>query len=83
MPKNNSPRGGNTRRPTGGFVTVPHLIRVAEAAAIACTTKSSIIRAYRAGQIRIFRSPEGGIVRIHADSLVNWLERNSSGEQAL
>jgi excisionase family DNA binding protein len=58
---------------------VPALLTIGEAAAAARVSKPTIVRAYGKGELRVFRTPLGGVVRIHADSLDAWIERNSFG----
>lgn len=64
---------------TTSVVTLPELLTIAEAAQHAHVSKPTIVRAYDAGQLRVFRTPKGGRVLVHADSLARWIERNSVG----
>ena len=54
-------------------------LTLAEAAERVRLSKPTIVRAYRSGALRVFRTPLGGRVLIHADSLDAWIERNSFG----
>ena len=57
----------------------PDLLTIAEASQIARVSKPTIVRAYRSGQIKYFRTPAGGAVRIYASSLGEWINTNSYG----
>ncbi|MHB8147029.1 MAG: helix-turn-helix domain-containing protein [Vulcanimicrobiaceae bacterium] len=59
--------------------TAKALLTYGEAAEVATVSRPTIVRAVRAGHLRVFRSPLGGIVRVHANSLAAWIERNSVG----
>lgn len=66
------------QRPTTG-VLIPRLISVREAAQLVGVATATITRAYRCGEIRVFRTPRGGVVRVYADSLAQWVLANSYG----
>ncbi|MHB8702883.1 MAG: helix-turn-helix domain-containing protein [Candidatus Tyrphobacter sp.] len=66
-------------RRTDGTAQLPKLLKLAEAADAVGVSQPTIVRAYRAGQIRVFRTPLGGSVRIYADSLAAWIAKNSVG----
>lgn len=74
-------RKGRTTKPATVSTTIvlPQLISIAEAAMLARVSKPTIVRAYVAGELRVFRTPRGGRVLIHADSLGKWITRNSVG----
>jgi len=55
------------------------LLTIAEAARIARVHAFSIKRAYRSGQLKIFRLSRRSAVRIHPDSLKAWIDAHSSG----
>ena len=67
------------KAPKISLPTPKALLTYAEAAEVATVSRPTIVRAVRAGHLRVFRSPLGGIVRVHADSLAAWIERNSVG----
>lgn len=60
-------------------LSATELLTVAEAAERARVSASTIKRAYKSGELRIFGTPGGGIVRIHADSLDAWITAHSHG----
>lgn len=60
-------------------VVLPSLITIAEAASAARVSRPTIVRAYRAGDLRTFRTPGGGRVHVYADSLAEWIARNTFG----
>jgi len=64
---------------TTAVVNLPQLLTIGESAERARVSKPTIVRAYDAGQLRVFRTPAGGRVLVHADSLAAWIERNSVG----
>lgn len=69
----------NPRTTVSELVRLPELLTIDEAARKAGVAKSTIVRAYDAGQLRVFRTPAGGRVLVHADSLARWIEKNSVG----
>ena len=57
----------------------PELLSVRQAAEITQLSKTSIVRAYRTGEIRYFKVAGGNAVRLYADDLWAWIERNTIG----
>ncbi len=57
----------------------PRVLTLAAAAQRAGVTRSTIARAYRAGRLRYFRTPGGGVVRIPSNALQDWIAANSYG----
>lgn len=79
-PKTRKPAAAGAAKPVATHsVAVPQLLTLTEAANVARVSAPTIVRAYNAGQLRVFRTPAGGRVFVYADSLSAWIERNSVG----
>lgn len=75
MKMTSKPRAENGR----ATASLPELMTLAEAAAVARVAKSTVARACRRGELRVFRTLGGGVIRVYADSLREYIAAHSYG----